>query len=222
MKHGFTMRKICGLVFLVALFGTVPAFAVNVPSPKYDPKPDTPPGTLDKAVLAGGCFWGMQELYSHVKGVTNVVAGYAGDLVQTAHYDIVSKGHTRQAETVQITYDPTKISYGQLLKIFFAVAHDPTQVNQQGPDIGPQYRSAIFYASPKQQRIAQEYIDLLRDSDAFSQFIATELVPLKGFYKAEDYHQDYAAQHPTNPYVMINDLPKLDQLKAQFPDLYVE
>jgi peptide-methionine (S)-S-oxide reductase len=170
-------------------------------------------------VLAGGCFWGVEAVFEHLKGVSNVVSGFSGGTATDAHYDLVSKGQTGHAEAVQITYDPHKISLGQLLKIYFFVAHDPTQVNRQGPDQGTQYRSAIFFETPEQQRVAKAYIDRLNQSQIFAQPIATQLVALTKFYPAEDYHQDFIDRNPQYPYVVVNDLPKLDRLKQQFADL---
>ncbi len=172
------------------------------------------------AVFAGGCFWGVEAVFEHVKGVSDVVSGFSGGSADTATYDEVSFGQTGHAEAVKITYDPTQVSYAQLLKIYFSVAHDPTQVNRQGPDSGTQYRSAIFFTNPEQQKIAQSYIDQLNQSKVFDRAIATQLVPLTEFYAAEDYHQNFIAHNPTYPYVVIHDLPKLAQLQKQFPDVY--
>jgi peptide-methionine (S)-S-oxide reductase len=172
------------------------------------------------AVFAGGCFWGMEAVFEHLKGVSNVVSGYAGGDQSTANYEVVSSGKTRHAESVQITYDPSQISYGKLLKIYFAVAHDPTELNRQGPDIGSQYRSAIFFNNSEQQRVVSAYIEQLNKAHIFSKPIVTQLVPLKSFYAAEEYHQNFIARNPNYPYVVVNDLPKLSQLKAQFPELY--
>jgi peptide-methionine (S)-S-oxide reductase len=172
------------------------------------------------AVFAGGCFWGVEAVFRHTKGVTSAVSGYAGGTKKDADYETVSSGRTGHAESVQVTYDPTKVSYGQLLRIFFSVAHDPTQRNRQGPDVGPQYRSAIFYANDEQKRVAEAYIDQLARAKVYPKSIATEVTRLPEFYPAEDYHQDYLAKHPTNPYIVYNDLPKLADLKKQFPDVY--
>lgn len=173
------------------------------------------------AVFAGGCFWGMEGVFEHVKGVTNVVSGFAGGSLATAHYDQVSEGNTEHAEVVQVTYNPAQISYGQLLKIFFAVAHDPTQKDRQGPDVGRQYRSAIFFTNDEQRKIAQDYIQQLTQAKVFNSAIVTKLIPLQKFYLAEAYHQDFMARNPTYPYSVIHDLPKLQQLKKQFSDIYV-
>jgi peptide-methionine (S)-S-oxide reductase len=189
-----------------------------------DPAVDTAK-TADKraatAVFAGGCFWGVEAVFKHVKGVTSAVSGYAGGSAQTAHYEIIGMGLTGHAESVQVTYDPSQISYGQLLRVFFSVAHDPTQLNRQGPDVGTQYRSAIFYADPEQQRIAQAYIDQLSKAKTFARPIVTQLTPLNAFYPAEDYHQDYLAKHPESMYIVVNDLPKLNNLRQEFPQIYV-
>lgn len=176
---------------------------------------------VQTAVLAGGCFWGVEGVFEHVKGVTRVVSGYAGGKADTARYEQVSTGQTGHAESVRITYDPARISYGQLLKVFFAVAHDPTELNRQGPDSGTQYRSAIFYANEDQKRVADAYIAQLQAARVFPQPIVTQVTPLKGFYDAEAYHQDYLAHHPNQPYIVINDLPKITNLQRQLPALYV-
>lgn len=171
------------------------------------------------AVLAGGCFWGVDGVFKHVKGVTNVVSGYTGGSAANAQYEIVSTGTTGHAESVEITYDPSVVSYQQLLKIFFMVAHDPTELNFQGPDEGTQYRSAIFYTDDDQKRIANDYIAELNKEKVFSSPIVTQVVPLKNFYPAEGYHQNFLELHPDNPYIVANDLPKLEELKRQFPAL---
>ena len=172
------------------------------------------------AVLAGGCFWGVDGVFKHVKGVTKVVSGYSGGSAKTAEYEVVSTGTTGHAESVEITYDPSKISYSQLLKIFFFVTHDPTELDRQGPDTGTQYRSVIFYANQDQKKIADKYIAELNQAKQFSGPIVTEVVPLDHFYPAEDYHQDFLERNPDNPYIVENDLPKLEQLRKQFPNLY--
>ena len=172
------------------------------------------------AVLAGGCFWGIQAVFQHVKGVMSATSGYSGGASATAEYERVSTGETGHAESVRITYDSSQITYGRLLQIFFSVAHDPTQLNRQGPDEGSQYRSAIFYNSDEQKRIAEAYIAQLNEAKVFSRQIVTQVVPLKSFYPAEAYHQDYATRHPDNPYIVYNDAPKVAHLRQQFPDLY--
>lgn len=191
-----------------------------IPAAKTDDQLAQHPG-LQKAVFAGGCFWGTQSVFQRVKGVTHTEAGYAGGSAATATYDQVTTETTGHAESVEVTFDPSKITYGTLLRIFFSVAHDPTQKNRQGPDVGTSYRSAIFYNSEDQHRIAQAYIQQLDTEHAFGGSIVTELTPLKGFYKAEDYHQDYADKNPGNPYIQICDVPKTKALAAQFPDLFV-
>jgi peptide-methionine (S)-S-oxide reductase len=187
-----------------------------------DPLKDShPTGTVptQTAILAGGCFWGVEAVFEHLNGVSDVVSGYAGGSQMTAHYSIVSSGVTSHAESVKITFDPTRVSYGRLLKVFFAVAHDPTQLNRQGPDEGRQYRSSIFYGSDEQKSIAEAYISQLEKAHVFTRPIVTTVVPLEGFYAAEDYHQNFLAQHPDYPYIVVNDLPKLRALKAEFPEL---
>ena len=205
------MRKVC----LFAIVSTLAA--AEVPPPSVDvPAGDHHQAT---AVLAGGCFWGVEAVFEHLKGVSDVVSGYAGGEAKTAHYEMVETGRTGHAESVRVTYDPSQISYGKLLQVFFAVAHDPTQLNRQGPDEGPQYRSAIFYQSEDQKRVAEAYIRQLNDAKTFKHRIATEVVPLPAFYPAEAYHQDFIEHNPGNPYVVYNDLPKLAQLKKKFPEL---
>jgi len=172
------------------------------------------------AVFAGGCFWGVDAVFKHVKGVSEVVSGYAGGAAATAHYEMVSEGTTGHAESVRVRFDPAKVSYQQLLEVFFSVAHDPTQLNRQGPDSGSQYRSAIFYTSPEQQKIAQSFIQQLTAARTFSDPIVTQVVPLQQFYPAEEHHQNYLALHPYQPYIVFNDMPKLNQLREKFPALY--
>jgi peptide-methionine (S)-S-oxide reductase len=178
------------------------------------------PGPLRTAVLAGGCFWGVQGVFEHVKGVRRVLAGYAGGKGSTADYETVSSGTTGHAESVEITYDPQQISYGEILRVFFSVAHDPTELNRQGPDVGTQYRSVIFYADPMQERIARAYISQLEQAHAFGRPIVTRVDPLTGFYKAEEYHQDYLVRHPDNEYIVYVDMPKIARLKQTFAGLY--
>lgn len=172
------------------------------------------------AVFAGGCFWGVDAVFKHIKGVSGVVSGYAGGNAATAHYEQVSNGNTGHAEAVHIRFDPAQVSYQQLLHVFFSVAHDPTQLNRQGPDVGSQYRSAIFYTSAEQQKSAQGTIRQLTSARTFSAPIVTQVVPLQQFYPAEAYHQNYLALHPDQPYIVIHDMPKLAQLRKQFPALY--
>jgi peptide-methionine (S)-S-oxide reductase len=194
---------------------------VALPDPKAD-NPLTKEKGRETAVVAGGCFWGIHALFDHVKGVVRATSGYSGGAASAAQYEKVCSGRTGHAEAVQVVFDPSQISYGQLLKIFFSVAHDPTELNRQGPDVGTQYRSAIFYASEDQKRIAQAYIEQLNAAKVFGAPIATQIVPLDAFYPAEDYHQDYVDQHPENLYIVINDLPKVENLKKQFPSIFVE
>ena len=176
----------------------------------------------EKAVFAGGCFWGTQSVFERVKGVLSTTVGYSGGSPQTATYDQVTTETTGHAESVEVVYDPSKITYGQLLRIFFSVAHDPTQLNRQGPDVGTSYRSVIFYANNDQKRIAQAYIAQLDAAKIFPKPIVTEVTPLQGFYRGEDYHQDYALHHPDNPYILVCDRPKVEALKEQFPELFVD
>jgi peptide-methionine (S)-S-oxide reductase len=194
--------------------------AATLPDPAVDAAKAADKRTAT-AVFAGGCFWGVDAVFKHVKGVTSAVSGYAGGSAKTAHYEIIGTGLTGHAESVEVTYDPSQISYGQLLRVFFSVAHDPTQLNRQGPDVGTQYRSVIFYADAEQQRIAQAYIAQLSNAKVFARPIVTQLTPLNAFYPAEDYHQDYLAKHPENMYIVINDLPKLNHLRQEFPQIYV-
>ena len=172
------------------------------------------------AVFAGGCFWGVDAVFKHVKGVTDVVPGYSGGAADTAHYEMVSRGDTGHAESVRVRFDPAQVSYRQLLEVFFSVAHDPTELNRQGPDTGSQYRSAIFYTSEEQQQTAQQYIRQLTAAKTFSDPIVTQVVPLQAFYPAEEHHQNYLALHPLQPYIVFNDMPKLSHLREQFPALY--
>lgn len=192
-----------------------------IPAPLQGDAKAQEPGS-ETAVFAGGCFWGTQSVFQRVKGVTHTEAGYAGGAAETATYDQVTSETTGHAESVQVTFDPSRVSYGTLLRIFFAVAHDPTQLNRQGPDVGTSYRSAIFYKDESQHKVAAAYIQQLDAARVFNGKIVTELSPLKGFYKAEDYHQDYATKNPNNPYIQICDVPKVNALKAEFPDLFVE
>ena len=199
-----------------------PLFGAEAPVVIAPPAIDNPKtaGPLQTAVLAGGCFWGVQGVYEHVRGVRKVIAGYAGGDRSTAQYETVSSGSTGHAESVKIVFDPAEISYGQILQIAFSVVHDPTQLNRQGPDVGSQYRSAVFYADDAQKRIAEAYISQLDQSHAFPRPIVTRVDPLKGFYAAEDYHQDYLIHNPHVPYIAYFDIPKIENFKHTFPDLY--
>jgi peptide-methionine (S)-S-oxide reductase len=193
--------------------------AVALPAPTIDIPAASVKGP-QTAVFAGGCFWGVEAVFRHVKGVSSAVSGYAGGAADTADYHMVGSGTTGHAESVKVIYDPAKVSYGQLLKVFFSVAHDPTQLNRQGPDTGPQYRSVIFATNADQMRIAQAYVAQLDRAKVFGRAIVTEVVTLPTFYPAEAYHQNFLALNPTYPYIVYNDLPKLANLKTQFPDLY--
>ena len=201
----------------VALAAPVVAGAAPVPPPPID---EQAAAAEQVAVLAGGCFWGVQAVFQHVKGVTGAVSGYAGGDRQSAQYETVSSGGTGHAESVRITFDPKIVSYGRLLQIYFSVAHDPTERDRQGPDVGTQYRSAIFPTTSEQERIAKAYIADLDRAHAFRAAIATSIEPDRQFYPAEDYHQDFLARNPTYPYIVINDLPKIEDLKRNFPELY--
>jgi peptide-methionine (S)-S-oxide reductase len=194
--------------------------AVILPDPALDAPLATAAGK-STALLAGGCFWGVEAVFEHVRGVSGVVSGYSGGTAGNASYDAVTTGRTGHAESVRITYDPSQITYGGLLKIFFSVAHDPTQLNRQGPDVGSHYRSAIFYADAEQKRIAESYINQLNQAKAFRRPIVTQVAALKSFHQAENYHQDYAARHPNQPYIVSHDLPKVENLRRHFPALYV-
>jgi peptide-methionine (S)-S-oxide reductase len=194
--------------------------ATVIPDPAVDETLVSQKGR-ETVVVAGGCFWGIQTVFQHVKGVSSATSGYAGGTVKNPDYEQVSTGETGHAESVEIVYDPSKITLGQLLKVFFSVAHDPTELNRQGPDTGTQYRSMIFFTSQDQQRIAEAYVQQLDQAKVFSQPIVTQIVPFKAFYRAEDYHQNYAAEHPNNPYIARFDLPKVKNLQQQFPGLYI-
>ena len=191
------------------------AFALTLTGPHPAPQRET-------AVVSGGCFWGIQAVFEHVKGVIQATSGYAGGTVANPDYETVSSGTTGHAETVRIVFDPSVVSYATLLKVFFTVAHDPTELNRQGPDVGTSYRSVIFYMNDEQKRLATAYIAQLDAAKVFGKPIVTEVTPLKGFYRAEDYHQDYALNHPENPYILVCDRPKIAALKAQFPELFVD
>ena len=193
--------------------------AHSVPPPALD-TPANPQATSEVAILAGGCFWGVQGVFQHVQGVTSAVSGYAGGAADTAHYEMVGTNTTGHAESVRITFDPRRISYGQMLQIYFSVAHNPTELNRQGPDVGSQYRSAIFPTNPQQMRIAEAYIVQLNQAHVFDGTIVTKIEPGRDFYPAEDYHQDFMTRNPNYPYIVVNDLPKIEALKRLFPDLY--
>jgi peptide-methionine (S)-S-oxide reductase len=210
------VSRFAGLLLLGA--SLVFAGAENqFPNPPID-VPPAPHGS-QTAVLAGGCFWGVAGLFERVKGVSDVVSGFSGGDKSTAHYERVSEGDTGHAESVKITFDPSQVSYGQLLKLFFAVAHNPTELNRQGPDSGTQYRSAIFYADEEQKKVAEAYIKALDEAHVYKRPIVTQVVPLKGFYAAEGYHQQFLDHNPTYPYIVVNDLPKIAALKKEFPEM---
>ena len=216
------------LIFVALLLGAglalrgLPSAAESArsnPPPVLD-EPSNPRATTEAAVLAGGCFWGVQGVFQHVEGVTSAISGYAGGAANTAHYEMVGTNTTGHAESVQVTFDPRRISYGHILQIYFSVAHDPTELNRQGPDVGTQYRSAIFPTSPEQAHIAEAYIAQLNQTNVFDAAIVTRIEPGRTFYPAEDYHQDFLTRNPTYPYIVANDLPKIEALKRLFPNLY--
>ena len=211
-----SFRSALAVAFTV-LAGACGAVALPAPTADMAAAAARAPQT---AVFAGGCFWGVEAVFRHVKGVSRAVSGYAGGAADTASYDMVSTGRTGHAESVQVTFDPTQVSYGQLLRVFFSVAHDPTQLNRQGPDHGTQYRSAIFTTSEDQSRVAKAYVAQLEQAKVFPQKIVTEIVPLPAFFPAESYHQNYSALNPMQPYIVFNDLPKVAHLKDDFPALY--
>jgi peptide-methionine (S)-S-oxide reductase len=221
------MNRIAKLIVVFAIFGAVSggslAKAVESGSALPDPATDAPLSATkgkETAAFAGGCFWGVQAVFQHVKGVKDATSGYSGGSVASPSYEQVSTGETGHAESVKITYDPAQITYGQLLKIFFSVVHDPTQLNRQGPDTGTQYRSIIFFTSDEQKRIAEAYIAQLGQARSFPGPIVTQVIPLNKFYGAELYHQDYANLHPDDPYIARNDAPKVEHLREQFPGIY--
>jgi peptide-methionine (S)-S-oxide reductase len=209
------MSRFACLAFLSAAFmlsaAEFPAPAVDIPAPVAK--------QTASVVLAGGCFWGVEAVFERLKGVTDAVSGFAGGKKSTAHYEMVSTGSTGHAESVQVTYDPSQVSFGKLLEVFFSVAHDPTELNRQGPDYGTQYRSAIFYSNDEQKRVAEAYIKQLNEAKIYSRPIVTQLTPLDGFYRAEEYHQHYFDHNPNQPYIVFNDAPKVKHLQQQFPDL---
>ena len=208
-------------VFGLTLVGCAPAQTrLGIPAAQQDVSLAGAPGK-ETAIFAGGCFWGIQSVFERVKGVVSTTAGYSGGSSSTATYDQVTTETTGHAESVKVVYDPSKITYGKLLQIFFSVAHDPTQLNRQGPDVGTSYRSAIFYTNEEQRKLSTAYIAQLDAAHVFAKPIVTQVTALKGFYDAESYHQDYALYHPDNPYILVCDRPKIDALKKEFPDLFV-
>ena len=219
-----TTRFTIAVLAIVVLAVTLRGAASQAENARVVPLPavDQPVGTQSSeiAVLAGGCFWGVQGVYQHVKGVSSAVSGYSGGEQSTAEYERVTTGRTGHAEAVQITFDPRVITYGRILQVFFSVVHDPTQLNRQGPDVGTQYRSAIFPMNPEQGNVAKAFIAQLNQARTFDAAIVTKIEPSRSFYSAEAYHQDFLERNPTHPYIMINDLPKIDNLKRMFPDLY--
>ncbi len=221
-KNGLGLLSVTLVIGVLLVGARKMAFGAERTEPLPAPMVDEPHQTAgsETAVFAGGCFWGVQTVFQRVKGVTATTAGYSGGSASTATYDQVSSESTGHAEAVKVVFDPAKVSYGTLLRIFFSVVHDPTQKNRQGPDVGTSYRSVIFFTSPEQQKVASAYIAQLDQSKAFSNPIVTQLVPLKAFYNGEDYHQDYAEKNPNNPYIQVCDVPKTAALKAQFPELF--
>ena len=207
------------VLLLAVSFASASEKSAPLPNPTVDESLSAKSGQ-ETAVFAGGCFWGVQAVFQHVKGVISATSGYSGGPSSAAEYEVVSTGTTGHAESVKVVYDPAKLTYGELLKVFFSVAHDPTELNRQGPDTGTQYRSVIFYSGDQQKNIAQAYIAQLDQAKVFPHKIVTQVVPLKGFYPAEAYHQNYATLHPDNPYIKYNDLPKVANLQQQFPNLY--
>lgn len=222
---GLSLVFLALLAAVVLMGGRKMAIAADakrepIPAPVVD---ETTPGSnSETAVFAGGCFWGVQSVFQRVRGVTATTAGYSGGTAESANYSMVSAGFTEHAEAVKVVFDPSKVSYGTLLRIFFSVVHDPTQLNRQGNDIGRSYRSAIFYTTPEQQKIAAAYIDQLDAAHVFPKKIVTQLAPLEAFYDGEEYHQDYAEKNPHNPYILVCDIPKIAGLKQQFPELFEE
>jgi len=220
--HRLAVRGAIALAVIAPLTALArPSARPPVSVPDATVTSQTPVGAgLQTIVLAGGCFWGIEAVFEHIKGVTDAVSGYAGGTKEQADYETVSTGTTGHAESVRVTFDPTKVSLEKLLQVFFSVAHDPTQLNRQGPDVGPQYRSAIFFADEEQARVARAYIEQLGKAKVYPRPIVTQVVKLQAFYPAEDYHQDFAERNPTYPYIVYHDLPKVANLKKQFPELY--
>ena len=221
MSRSFAVRNtvVTLLVAFAASVGCTAATKTPIPAPAND-SPLAQTSGKQTAVFAGGCFWGTQSVFERVKGVLATTAGYSGGSAATATYEQVGQENTGHAESVKVVYDPSKITYGRLLQIFFSVVHDPTELNRQGPDVGESYRSVIFYANDEQQKISKAYIAQLDAAKVFHKPIVTQVVPLKGFYDAEAYHQDYALNHPDNPYILVCDRPKVEALKQQFPELF--
>jgi peptide-methionine (S)-S-oxide reductase len=223
-RASFRMLAMIVAVFTAAIACRAGAAAVPAPAPVVDETKAADKGDQGKetAVFAGGCFWGIQAVFQHVKGVRSATSGYSGGSVKNPDYESVSTGRTGHAESVEVVYDPSKVTYGGLLRVFFSVGLDPTELNRQGPDEGTQYRSLIFYSNDEQKRIAEAYIAQLDQAKVFSGPIVTQVVPLQAFYRAENYHQNYAELHPDNPYIVYNDAPKVANLKKEFPELYAK
>jgi len=225
MNKGLWIRGLMALALAAAVFAFPFAArakkASEIPPPAVDATLAATSGE-ETAVFAGGCFWGVQAVFQHVKGVISATSGYSGGEAKTAEYEVVSTGSTGHAESVKVVFDPSQVTYGQLLHVFFSVAHDPTELNRQGPDEGTQYRSVVFYSTPDQLRITQAYIEQLNSAHAFKNRIVTQVVPLQGFYPAERYHQNYATAHPNDMYIMMNDAPKVKNLKQAFPQVYLD
>ena len=219
---GFFLKTISLLAVTSLACGIARADVPVLPDPVVDTEITSSFSKNETIVLAGGCFWGIQAVFQHLKGVTGAVSGYTGGAADTAKYSEVSMGNTGHAEAVQITYDPSQITLGKILKVYFSVAHDPTQLNRQGPDTGTQYRSEIFFSTPEQEKVADIYIVQLRQANVFPLPIVTKVSKLQEFYPAEEYHQNYATLHPDSRYIVINDLPKVENLKKNFPELYKE
>jgi peptide-methionine (S)-S-oxide reductase len=218
MLRTIRLAGIAALAMMSSIGASAAESAVKIPPPAIDASPA--PGKLATAVVAGGCFWGVQGVYQHLKGVKKVLSGYAGGERASADYESVSAGDSGHAESVQIVYDPAQVTYGQILQVFFSVVHDPTQLNRQGPDTGTQYRSAIFYSDDSQKKIADAYIAQLNAAGVYPRRIVTRVDPLNGFFVAEDYHQDYLLNHPAQPYIVIHDLPKVRNFQRMLPALY--
>jgi peptide-methionine (S)-S-oxide reductase len=220
MKTTFSVAALAAAAgIILAASGAAAEEGIVIPAPTID---ESGAAAMETAIFAGGCFWGVQGVFQHVEGVTNAVSGYAGGAKETAHYEQVGYGKTGHAESVKVSYNPKKVTYGRLLQIYFSVAHDPTQLNRQGPDVGTQYRSAVFPVNEDQARIAKAYIDQLNKAKAYKEVIVTTIEPGKHFYPAEGYHQDFLTNNPTYPYIVYNDLPKIESLKGIFPSEYRE
>lgn len=223
MTKSFSIPALAILALLAVLaaspFAASAKKALLIPPPAADASLATTRGE-ESVVFAGGCFWGVQAVFQHVKGVISATSGYSGGEAKTAEYEVVSTGSTGHAESVKVIFDPSQVTYGQLLHVFFSVTHDPTELNRQGPDEGTQYRSVVFYTTPDQLRITKAYIEQLDSAHVFKHAIVTQVVPLKGFYRAENYHQNYATWHPDSAYILSNDAPKVENLKHEFPEMY--